>query len=301
MKTFKDLATTHKDFLIPQCEIWIGKPGSGLSGLSKLSKEDYPVLSVVVNQSVGPASSAEVVFICPYDYEKSDFKKNIFAELETGKMIDIKLGYAIPETVFVGVLGSINLNYTPSGITVGVTCYDVKMTLFYNIKWHSYASEKTMKAVVEKILEPCMKYGKVEVSSLAFDKAVVSGHEVPWKQDNVDDYRFLAKLASLTNASFYVSKDTVYFVDSIVESTKAEVQLGWGKGLMSFSADVDISGQIGSVEIAFRNAMRETDSVVVTGTKIQGKGDRPNAGVVEDKVQESTETLVKNTKQAQLV
>ena len=300
MKAFKDLANEYKDFLVPQYEISIGAAGGSVSSLPKLRAEDYPVLSITVNQSVGPASSAEIVFACPYNYESSDFTQNIFKKLEPGNMIAIKLGYDKPKTVFVGALGTMNVSYIPSGITVGITCYDAKMALFYNTRWKSFKKNSKMQDVVKEILKPCEKYGKVKVTELGYDKAVERGQEIPWKQDNIDDYQFLIRLAELTNASFYTNGDTVYFGENIIGSAEKKVKLGWGKGLMSFSVDVDISGQVGSVEIAYRDTKREVDYFVYDGSSVKGDGKRPDTNVVSDKTHEKTEPLVKNAKQAEL-
>ena len=302
MLTFKDLAKKYNDFHVPQCEINIGSPDSGLSSLKPLSPKEYPVLSVSVSQSVGPANSAQVTFACPYDYEESDFAKDIYSKLETGSMIEIKLGYEEPVTMFVGALGAIRTDFSQSGITAGITCYDAKMALFYNTTWKSFKDKSTIKEVVEEVLKPCKKYGNVEVDGLKFDKAIEKGNEIAWMQDNIDDYRFVMRLASLTNASFYAIGDTVYFKENIIEDAEPKVKLGWGTGLMSFSVDLDISGQVGSVEVAYRNANREEQYLVYDGKDIKGEGKLANdkGNIVSEKSHEMTETLVRNAEQAEI-
>ena len=296
MLKFDDLAKQYDDFRVPQYVINVGSPGGSLK---KLPVKDYPVLSINVSQSVESASSAEIVFACPYDYEESDFENDIYSKLEPGSAVEIQLGYETPETVFVGILGSINTNFSQSGVTAGVTCFDAKMSLFYNTKWKSFKKESNMREVVEELLEPCEKYVNIKVSSLEFDDANES--ERIWKQDNIDDYKFIMRLASLTNASFYSSGDTIYFVSSIYESAKAEVELGWGKGLISFSAAVDISGQVGSVEVAFRNDSRDPDYLIYDGSDITLDGKRPGSDMISKKTHEMTEVLARNMKQAELI
>ena len=301
MLTFDDLAKKYEDFHVPQYEIKIGAPGSGVNSLSQLPPADYPVLSISVTQSVGPASIAQIAFACPYDYENSDFINDIYSKLFPGSMVEIKLGYEKPDTVFVGALGSIHTDFSTSGVTAGITCYDAKMTLFYNTAWKSYKEKSTIQEVVEEILKPCKKYGQVEVSGTKYDKAIEKGNEISWIQDNIDDYRFVMHLAALTNSSFYTSGDTIYFTENIAESAEAIVGLGWGKGLISFSVNIDISGQVGSVEVAYRSGDRKEAYFRYDGKDVPGQGKLPEdkGDVVSGKAHELTETLVRNAEQAE--
>ena len=287
---------------MPQYEINIGDAGASLESLKPLSPKDYPVMSISVNQSVGPASSAQITFACPYDYKKTDFANDIYSKLEPGKMVEIKLGYEKPKTMFVGALGSIRVDFTQSGITAGITCYDAKMTLFYNTTWRSFQDKSTIQEVVEKVLEPCKKYGDVKVTGLKYDKAVEKGFEISWMQDYVNDYQYVMRLAALTNSSFYASGGTIYFAENIIENAPAEVMVGWGSGLMNFSIDIDISGQVGSVEVAYRNANREERYLVYSGKDIKGDGKLASdkGAIVSEKSYEMTEILVRNEEQAEI-
>ena len=300
MLTFKDLEKDYDYFRVPQYEILIGSPEADVSLLKALSVTEFPMLSLNVSQSVGPASSAQISFACPYDVENSKFETDIYSLLEAGSKIAIKLGYSKPETVFIGIIGSIGTNFAASGITVSITCYDAKMALFHNKTWKSFTKQSTIQTVVEELLEPCKKYGKVNVSGLKYDELVSKGQERNWVQDNIDDYKFVMRLASLTNSSFYTSGDTTNFVENISDTAEANIKLGWGSGLMDFSVEIDISGQVGSVEIAYRTGGREVGYAVYDGNDIKGKGAVPEdkGGIVTGKSRELTETLVDNEEQA---
>ena len=300
MLTFEDLEKDYDFFRVPQYEILLGSPETAVSSLSALSVEDFPVLSISVSQSVGPASSAQVSFACPYDFENSKFESDIYSKLEAGSKIAIKLGYSKPETVFVGAVGSINTNFSASGITAGITCYDAKIALFHNKTWKSFPKQSTIQTVIEELLKPCKKYGDLNIEGLKYDEAVSEGQERNWVQDNIDDYRFVMNLAKLTNSSFYTSGDTTHFVENIMDTAEASVRLGWGSGLMSFSVDIDISGQVGSVEIAYRTGNREVGYATYDGNDIKGDGQLPSdkGGIISEKSQEHTKTLVDNEKQA---
>jgi len=299
---FKKLMSDNNGFRIPQYEIRIGK-GPSLSGLSKLDPKSFPALSITVNQSIGPASSAQIAFICPYNASKSEFVDGVYDELEPGQMIDIKMGYKSPESVFVGIVASINTSFTPSGVVIGVTCYDAKMALFHNIHWKQHERDNpTIKGVVTKVLAPCLKYGKIDVVGTKYDAEMEKGQVTSMFQDNVDDYRYIMRLAALTNSSFFARAGTVYFTENLLDKAKAEVKLGWGKGLMNFSVDIDISGQIGSVEIAYRTGGRKEEIVTYEGEDVKGKGElaSESANVVEKKVVEITDVHATNDKQAKI-
>ena len=299
-KTFKKLVKEHEGFHVPQYEIEIGPPSGSLK---ILPQKDYPVLSITVNQSVGPASSAQIAFICRYDFKESDFEEDIYDMLKPGKFVEIKLGYKKMKTVFAGILAAINTSFTPSGVIVSVTCYDAKMALFYNRCWRGFKEPKTIKEVIQEVLKPCEQYVDVKVTGLAFDDAIEPGQITAMFQDNIDDYKYIMRLAELTNSSFYTDADKIYFTENLMETADAVVELGWGDGLMSFSVDIDISGQVGSVEIAYRTGARKDEYLTFDGSDIKGKGDLPNeAGdVVEEKSVELTETKVWNEKQAKLL
>ena len=302
MLTFKDFAKKYNDFHVPQYEILIGSPKNSESSLKPLNASEYPVLSISVNQSIEASSSAQITFLSSFNYENSDFEKDYYGAFEIGSKIAIKLGYGVPATVFVGAIGSVSTNFSPSGITVGVTCYDAKITLFYNTAWKSFTEKSTVDNVVKELLKPCEKYGNVSIS-FAEPKELP---ERSWVQDNIDDYHFLMQIASLTNSSFYTSGDTVYFVKNVFNEfceksgSDADFALGWGAGLMSLSVDIDVSGQIGSVEIAFRDKSSETGHTKYEGDDIKGKGSLPDdkGDIAKRKAHEKTETLVDTEKQA---
>ena len=300
MLTFKDLEKQYDDFRVPQYEILVGSPETAVGSLTALAAEEFPVLSVNVSQSVGSASSAQISFACPYDYEKSRFESDVYAKFEAGSKIAVKLGYSKPEIVFIGAIGTINTSFSASGVTLSVTCYDAKMALFHNKTWKSFTKQSTIQTVVEELLEPCKKYGDVIVSGLKYDELVSKGQERNWVQDNIDDYRFVMRLAALTNSSFYTTGETTHFVENIMDTAQAAVKLGWGSGLINFSIDIDISGQVGSVEVAYRTGEREVGYATYEGKDIKGDGKLPSdkGGIVSSKSIELTETLVDNEEQA---
>jgi len=302
VKNFKDLAKKHDNFRVPQCEIHVGK-GPSLGSLQELDPKLYPALSVTVNQSIGPASSAQIVFICTYDASDSDFVSKIYIALDPGKMIAIEMGYEDMETVFVGVIASINTSFRPSGVVVGITCYDAKMALFHNTQWSQPVEENpTIKDIVTKVLKPCTKYGDLKVEGTAYDKAMEKGQVTSMFQDNIDDYKYIMRLAALTNSSFYVKKDKICFVENLIDSAKPQIELGWGAGLMNFSVDIDISGQIGAVEVAYRTGARKEEIVTYDGGDIKGDGGTAgeNTGLVETKIIEMFDIHAQNDTQAKI-
>lgn len=296
-KSFSSLAKSYDSFSVPQYVISVaGKD---------LKVKEFPVLSINVSQTVGKASSAQISFACPFAIEKGKFEDNIYDKLKGGEKIEIKLGYAAgklskPETVFVGLIGAVRTEFSPGGVIVSVTCYDVRMVLFYNQQWRSFGGKK-MKEVINEVLKPCKDYCKIEVAENKYD-AVMDEKQAKWVQDNMDDYKFILRLAMVTNSTFYVKGDTLYFVDNIAENPSSTVKLKWGEGLMSFSSEIDWSGQIGSVEISYRSSERKTTEVPVKGNEIKGDGNHSSkdTNFVEKKSKEVTETMIGNDDQAKL-
>lgn len=301
METFNDFAKKYDNFNVPQCTIMVGSPGSSASSLTALQSKEFPLLSVTVSQSIDAASSAQITFHSDYDLESSDFKTDYFKKLENGSKLAVKLGYSTPQTVFVGAINSIRADYSSNGVTINITCLDAKVALMYNFENRSFPEDSTVDKIVTEVLKPCKQYGSISTS-------FANANDIPkrsWVQNQTDDHQFLTQLAALTDSSFYTSGDTVYFVKNAANafcssSGSAPVKLGWGAGLMSFSADIDISAQIGSVTINYTDENNIKAAATYSGSDISGSGSLPNdkGNIVKGKKVEREETLVKTEKQA---
>jgi len=155
--------------------------------------------------------------------------------IDVGKPIVVKMGYLDKfVTMFEGIITGMSLDY-PSGSqpTVGVTCMDRSMLMMRSVQsniWHN----KKISDVVKQIGS---KYGFQQ-------KVKDTGDPVPTiEQFRKSDFHFLRELAEKEFCEFFVLGRTLHFRDPDSVASPV-VTLMYGKNLTSYSADVDISGQV---------------------------------------------------------
>lgn len=221
----------------PQCEILIDD--------SPLKTGSCFIESVHVQVSASlQSNSCDVTLVADYDYKNSKISDDLLSAVTLGKKAKIKLGYGKPDTVFLGYINSVSTSFSSEGFLVEFSCLDARGLLMGNTHWKSYKNEK-MSMVIEGILKPISSFtGEIEVSvSAEADK------ENPLAQNEMDDYQYLCSLARLTGSSFCMLKKKLYFGKNILRAGVLRESYEWGKNLISFSRNVELSGQVGSVAV----------------------------------------------------
>ena len=238
-KTFQQLAKQYNDFAVPAYLLLIDgkemKPADlQITDISAKLTSDFEM------------NSCEFNVAASYNQEKGKLDPDIYTLLKPGKSVDLKMGYGTPEDgVFKGYINSLSFSFNSGGIDVFVQCLDAKGALVKSNKWLTHSSEK-ISALVEKILKAkCSKYADIKVGTLTFDPNI----ELNKNRQEIDDYHFIIELAKIVNASFCVVYDTLNFCDNLGNTAKEKVRLKWGESLMEFSTEINLSGQVGSVNI----------------------------------------------------
>lgn len=221
----------------PQCGIYIDG--------SQLKTGSYYIESVNVQISAETqANSCDITLIADYDNKSGKISGDLSSKITAGKKAEIKLGYENPDTVFLGYINSVSTSFSSDGIAVTFSCLDARGLLMGNSQWQSYENEK-MSMIIESLLKPISAFTEgIEVSvSAEADK------ENPMAQNEMDDYQYICNLAKLTGSSFCMSKNKIYFGKNILKSGSLKESYEWGRDIISFTRNVELSGQIGSVTV----------------------------------------------------
>lgn len=241
---FSKLEKDHKGFLMPQFKVNVGG--------SDIKTEDFPIIDINVLMSASyDMSSCEFTIAGMFDQKNGKFSKDIFTQFKPGKVIDVKMGYSTPKGVFKGYINSIAFDFNgQSGPYITVSCLDAKGALVNNRTWKNYGKQ-TIKSIVTEILkEKCSTYATISGVESDFDKGDTGAYaESPEIKENMDDFHYIKMFAIKTNNSFCVIYDKLYFCENLAQKAKAGLKLTWGKNLLSFSSEVNLSDQIGSVQV----------------------------------------------------
>ncbi len=296
MSTFSYYEESYNNFIAPQFALEIDG--------AKISSSDYSVQSVLAQTTASFESGfCELSITDIYDEKKGKYKKDVYNTFSPGSKIKVFMGYNYVSEVFNGYINKISLNYGLEGATLSVSCLDARGVLFKSNKRRQFAEGAKIIDVIKEVLKPCSEYvSSIKVGNIDFDSSVSKDVQIKMIQDNIDDYTYVKKLATLTGSYFCILKNDLVFDPDIISQAPNMVSLKWGESVMNASFDIDLSEQVGNIEVSFRDRTTgQYDSVTAkTGSvSLGGGGKSPDvAGVVEKKELEIEEPLVTNTNQA---
>lgn len=272
--------------MVPQCRVYI-------DGM-QIKPSAEMIESVTVQLSASQASNTcEVVIFCDHDNGKSTVG-SIISRASAGKKIRVEMGYSIPKTVFMGYVDSAGISFSGDGVTLSLSCLDARGLLMGNISRESFEN-KSVSQIVKELLEPVRSYaGGVTVSVPgAADK------EYPIAMHDMDDYRFICMLASMAGCSFYMTSTDLKFVRDIYSSAAVKERYTWGKNIISFTRNVELSGQLGKIRVigTSPDTLEDfyADASPMSGT---GKSGAAMCPPIRSKVQEVVSKTVKNQSEA---
>ncbi len=243
--SYSKLEENYQGFSTPQFTVKVGG--------AEIKTDEFPILDLSVTMSAGfDMGSCDFTVAVVFDLENGKFAQDVYDKFKPGKVVDVSMGYKKPLTgLFKGYINAISFDFNgQSGPVVTVQCLDAKGALVNNKAWKNYG-KLDIKDIVAKILnEKCSNFATISGVESDFDKDEQGAYdESPEIKDIVDDYNYVISFAKKTNNSFCVIYDTLYFCENLAEKAKTQLELTWGKNLLSFSTEINLSGQIGSVEV----------------------------------------------------
>lgn len=234
------LEKKHHDFYAPTYRLLVDER-------DLLTDERMEVEEVRVDSTLEGMDQFSVTVNGSFDVEKRRFRtpggddpiEKLFA---FGTRVEIGMGYVtVPrhETLFLGVVTSVKTSFPSSGLPkITVSGYDLSYCMSHgrvSKTWDSRKDSQIAAAIAGKYgLEPDVQDTLVEHPRT--------------EQNQQTDQEFLAQLADRDGFEVYTRRGTLHFRAPESDET-AVVELEWGKSLVSFSPEINISEQVTRVEV----------------------------------------------------
>ncbi|MFN6944064.1 MAG: type VI secretion system tip protein VgrG [Cytophagaceae bacterium] len=199
----------------------------------------YKILSIRVSKAINKIPFARISFIDGNSASPDSFKVGNSTDIEPGKKIEIKAGYnSKEETIFKGIITKNNLRINSQGessISVEAKDEAVKMTM--GRKNNVYVDKKDSD-VMKEIISNHVLQKDIKETSTAHNELV---------QYYCNDWDFIL-MRSEVNGMIVIADDGKITISEPDPSQSAILSVGYGTGLFSFNADIDVRTQLSKVE-----------------------------------------------------
>ncbi len=259
--TLTDLEKKHLNLYVPAYQIKVDDKDL----LRKLYME---IASVTVDNTLKGADRFSFVVNSNFDFKSRQFAHltDVFA---FGNSVEIRMGYQNGKKLPLmlrGTVSSVATGFPASGLPqITVSGYD----LGYCMTKGRDSDNWTNKTDSEVVTEIAGRYG------LTAETEDTRVRHPTTQKSTESDQQFLEKLAERNGYELYVFDQTLYFQRpaSIRKADKngdPVVTLEWGRGLLSFSPEINISEQVTKVEVRGWDVSSKRE---IVGSA--GKGDEP--------------------------
>jgi hypothetical protein len=259
--TIQQIEKARQSFYAPAFNVMV-------SGKSLVRDLKLEVVSVQVEQTLVGADRFTVVINNGFDITRREFikidGKTLPEFFEMGAQVEIRMGYGDRkdlDLMLMGIITELSTSFPSSGLPqVTISGFDHSYRLTKGAMSKNWGEQKRDSQVVREIARLYNLEAKVEETSVVHAK-------IDQSQENTE--QFLARLAT-RNAfeCFVVNKDLVF--RSPANDEKGEIELAWGRGLVSFSPEIKLSDQVTDVEVYGWNV--QTKKPIVGKAR---KGDEP--------------------------
>ncbi|MEF8851048.1 MAG: contractile injection system protein, VgrG/Pvc8 family [Haloarculaceae archaeon] len=223
------------------------------------------VTDLVVETTLAGADRFSLTLNVPYDREQRQFSGFSWDDFDTGKSVDVSLGWGDGslEDLFVGKIHRVTTNFSAGqGPSVGVSGYGLLHDMMRGKKDRSW-SETAVKDVVTEVLSSYFGSVTVEGAGMKRDKIY---------QHDQSDYRFVADLADRYGFRFYSKRNEVFFKPrSSMGSSDPVATLRYGAALESFSGEIDEASAVQKVEVRHWDMQAEKEIVGTASTDAKNK------------------------------
>jgi phage protein D len=238
-----------------------------VSGRSLVRDLRLEVVSVQVEQVLEGADRCTFVLNNAFDITRRDFIKVGDAPLPEffafGAQIEIRVGYgdrAGLTLVFAGLITEFATSFPSSGLPqVTISGYDHAYRLTKGAQSKNWEGKKDSD-VARQVAQDYNLEPHVEDTRVVHPK-------IERSQENA--WQFLARLARRNGFEFFVVQKALFF-RSPANDKQGDIELAWGRGLVSFSPEINLSQQVTQVEVHGWNI--QTKQPIVGRAR---KGDEP--------------------------
>jgi phage protein D len=280
-QTLVDLEQVHGDLYVPTFTIKVNEQDL----LHDLFLE---ISSVTVDDTLKGADRFSFVVNSAFDFERRELRPDTeFSSLPKvqreprkfpfitdlfafGTAVEIRMGYQVDKELPLMIRGKITAVQTsfPAGglPQITVSGYDLSYCMTKGKKSRNWTN-KTDSDVVSQIAQK--EYGlkpKVQDTKVQHPKT---------QQSQESDWQFIEKLADRNGYEIHVFDQELSFAPPANDKT-AVVSLEWGRGLLSFTPEINIAEQISKVEVRGWDVNSKKE-IVGTATAGEEPGRDPNA------------------------
>lgn len=246
MKKFSELQQEYNNFYVPVFKIEVDG--------DDLLEKSVEVFGVTVNNTLEGADDVSFTVNNPFDPDARDN----FPYLKEGGLFDIrnivknvtvKLGYGDRsklKTVFEGIITSVDISFPANGISqLTIKGFDHSHKMMKTKRSDNYgSSEKPIK--YSEIVKKINSEQKYNLNTANVVDTLEKHRQM--KQDRQSDYEFIkTKLADKLGFEVFVVGKDLYFRPPANDKSDAITTLEWGRSLISFSPEVNTSGQVTNV------------------------------------------------------
>jgi Bacteriophage probable baseplate hub protein len=235
-QTFVQLEQAHQGLYVPSYKILVNNEDL----LTKLFME---IASVQVDNVLKGGDRFSFTVNSTFNLEKREFEhlEDTFA---FGNSVLISMGYQDGETLPVMIMGKITAvqtSFPASGLPqINVSGFDLSYCMGKGKKsrkpWHNKTDSYVVSVVAEEYgLKPRVVDTKVQHPTT--------------QQSQESDAQFLERLTVRNGYECFAFKKELFFRPPPKKEETPVVTLEWGKGLLSFSPEINIAEQISKVEV----------------------------------------------------
>lgn len=234
---FAKLEIEYKNFYAPSFLIEIDG--------ENLVKNGVEVNDVSVSDSLNTAGGFTFNVNNAFDPIKKDFRW-VDDLLAPGKSVTIRMGYTDRQKLMLtGNIVSLRVNFPSGGIpqlqVSGMDFLDSMMKDSRPKTWENM----TYKQIVEEIITKKYK-SKYRIKALEVGETKVNYKTV--SQNQKSDFQFIKDIAEENSFEFFARGDAFFFRER-PKKGEPQVALEWGRNLLSFSPEVNLSGQVSEVNV----------------------------------------------------
>jgi phage protein D len=228
------LEQNYGDFYVPLFKVLV-------DGKDLLSDLFLEISTVQVDNTLKGADRFSFTVNSTFNFQNREFA-HLDDLFKFGNSVEIHFGYRDVRSLTLihrGLITAVQTSFPASGLPqINVSGYDLSYCMTKGKRSRNWDKKKDSDVVAliarEHGLTAITKDTRVELAKI--------------EQSQESDFEFIEKLAERNGFEFYTFNDKLYFRPP-ANNEEAVVTLEWGKGLVSFSPEINISEQISKVEV----------------------------------------------------
>lgn len=252
MKEITALERDHQRFYAPAFQI-------RLNGKDLLTSELMEITTVQIDMSLEGFDQFSFTVNSSFDFARRSFmSKSGYDQLEElfafGNNVEILMGYGDVRSLTLlhrGLITSVKTSFPSSGLPqITVSGYDLSYCMKHEKKSRNWENRKDSEVASEIA-------GEYKLRPRVQDSRVVHPKTI---QNQQTDQEFLKKLAERNGFEVFTFDKQMFFREP-AQRESAVISLEWGKSLVSFSPEINISEQVTAVEVRGWNVATKQEIV----------------------------------------